>query len=70
VSKNVTGHAGLAHVTPCDHVLFAAVERSCFVGHTHIPGVFVEYDLDATVRRIEAVPELAGWLGDRLRDGR
>ena len=30
----------------------------------------VEYDIDATSRKIEAVPELAGWLGDRLREGR
>jgi len=30
----------------------------------------VESDIDATSRKIEAVPELAGWLGDRLREGR
>jgi diadenosine tetraphosphatase ApaH/serine/threonine PP2A family protein phosphatase len=109
--------------------IFALVERYCFQGHTHVPGIFteqapddlyqfsspeeielvhkldnrktlcnvgsvgqprdgdwracyilldgetiryrrVEYDIDATVRKIYAVPELENFLGDRLRDGR
>ncbi len=104
--------------------IFALVERYCFQGHTHVPGVFtetmqfhspdemdsvyrldgrktlcnvgsvgqprdgdwracyvlvddetiryrrVEYDVDATVKKIYAVPELENFLGDRLREGR
>jgi diadenosine tetraphosphatase ApaH/serine/threonine PP2A family protein phosphatase len=109
--------------------IFALVERYCFQGHTHVPGIFteqapddlyqfnspeeielvhkldnrktlcnvgsvgqprdgdwracyilldgdtiryrrVEYDIDTTVRKIYAVPELENFLGDRLRDGR
>jgi len=109
--------------------LFRLVERYCFQGHTHVPGIFVEqspddlyqfnspeeielvhkldgrktlcnvgsvgqprdgdwracyilldgdtiryrrveYDIDTTVRKIYAVPELENFLGDRLRDGR
>jgi predicted phosphodiesterase len=30
----------------------------------------VEYDVEATVKKIRANPELDDWLGDRLRDGR
>ncbi len=30
----------------------------------------VEYDVDATVRKIYAIPELDNFLGDRLREGR
>jgi diadenosine tetraphosphatase ApaH/serine/threonine PP2A family protein phosphatase len=108
----------------------AMMERYCFCGHTHIPGVFtgfeagqsplqfqapeecnsfyrldgrktivnvgsvgqprdgnwracyvivdgldvtfrrVEYDVDATVAKIYAIPEIDNFLGDRLRDGR
>src|SRR5262245_44120398 len=106
----------------------AKFDGTCFNGHTHIPGVFVEetpgrwgylapdecghryrldgrkaivnagsvgqprdsdwracyvlldedsvtfrrveYDVDATVRKIYAIPELADFLGDRLREGR
>jgi diadenosine tetraphosphatase ApaH/serine/threonine PP2A family protein phosphatase len=109
--------------------IFALVERCCFQGHTHVPGIFieevpdelyqfhspdeidytykldgrktlcnvgsvgqprdgdwracyvlfdgetiryrrVEYDVDTTVKKIYAVPELENFLGDRLRDGR
>ncbi len=104
--------------------IFALVERYCFQGHTHVPGVFtennqfhspeeidytykldgrktlcnvgsvgqprdgdwracyvlldgdtlryrrVEYDIDTTVKKIYAVPDLENFLGDRLRDGR
>ena len=109
--------------------IFALVERYCFQGHTHVPGLFieqmpddlyqfcapdeidyvhkldgrktlcnvgsvgqprdgdwracyilfdgetiryrrVEYDIDTTVKKIYAVPELENFLGDRLRDGR
>jgi diadenosine tetraphosphatase ApaH/serine/threonine PP2A family protein phosphatase len=104
--------------------IFAEVDRYCFVGHTHVPGIFtedrrflspeevghvyrldgrktlvnvgsvgqprdgdwracyvlldgeavhfrrVEYDLEATIRKIHAIAELADFLGDRLRDGR
>lgn len=106
------------------------MERYCFCGHTHVPGVFmpqkppetgwwflapeelpgfyrldgrktivnvgsvgqprdgdwracyvlvdgwdvtfrrVEYDVDATIRKIYAIPELDDFLGDRLREGR
>ncbi|MBP3960292.1 metallophosphoesterase family protein [Gemmata sp. G18] len=105
------------------------IERYCFAGHTHVPGVFIEpepgaqwqflspeeidfawrlderktivnvgsvgqprdanwracyvtldgldlvfrrvqYDVDATVAKIYAVPELNDFLGDRLREGR
>ena len=104
--------------------IFALVERYCFQGHTHVPGVFtedlqfcspedvdyvyrldgrktlcnvgsvgqprdgdwracyvlldgdsirfrrVEYDIDTTVQKIYAIPDLENFLGDRLRDGR
>jgi diadenosine tetraphosphatase ApaH/serine/threonine PP2A family protein phosphatase len=104
--------------------IFSLVERYCFQGHTHVPGIFteelrfhspeeiggdhqlnggktlvnvgsvgqprdgdwracyvlldgqrltfrrVEYDVDATARKIYAVPELDRALGDRLREGR
>jgi len=104
--------------------IFALVERYCFQGHTHVPGVFtenmqfhspeeidyvykldgrkmlcnvgsvgqprdgdwracyvllddesiryrrVEYDVETTVKKIYAVPELENFLGDRLREGR
>jgi diadenosine tetraphosphatase ApaH/serine/threonine PP2A family protein phosphatase len=108
--------------------IFALVERYCFQGHTHVPGIFteespqsyqfhgpeeighvhrldhrkmlcnvgsvgqprdgnpracyvlldadtvrfrrVEYDVDATVKKIYAIPDLDKFLGDRLRDGR
>lgn len=106
-----------------DHI-FKNIERSCFQGHTHVPGVFteslqflspedmdstfkldghkmmcnvgsvgqprdgnwracyvlfdgdtiryrrVEYDVEATIKKIYAVPNLENFLGDRLRDGR
>lgn len=32
--------------------------------------VRVEYDVDATARRIKSIPELHDWLGDRLYEGR
>jgi predicted phosphodiesterase len=104
--------------------IFALVEKYCFQGHTHVPGVFtenlqfhdpqeldyayrldgrktlvnvgsvgqprdgdwracyvlldgeelryrrVEYDVDATVKKIYAIPDLQNFLGDRLREGR
>jgi diadenosine tetraphosphatase ApaH/serine/threonine PP2A family protein phosphatase len=104
--------------------IFALVDRYCFQGHTHVPGIFtenyqflspeeidlthrldgrktlcnvgsvgqprdgdwracyvlldddtiryrrVEYDIDATVQKIYAIPDLENFLGDRLRDGR
>lgn len=109
--------------------IFALVEKYCFQGHTHVPGVFVEqapddlyqfsspeeldysynldhrktlvnvgsvgqprdgdpracyvlldgtklyyrrveYDIEATIKKIYAVPELENFLGDRLREGR
>lgn len=109
--------------------IFSLVERYCFQGHTHVPGVFVEetpdelyqfhspeeldysleldhrkslinvgsvgqprdtdpracyvlldgntihyrrveYDIEATIRKIYAIPELENFLGDRLREGR
>jgi predicted phosphodiesterase len=104
--------------------IFALVERYCFQGHTHVPGIFtenlefhspedveyvyrldgrktlcnvgsvgqprdadwracyilldgetiryrrVEYDIENTIKKIYAIPELENFLGDRLRDGR
>jgi diadenosine tetraphosphatase ApaH/serine/threonine PP2A family protein phosphatase len=104
--------------------IFALVERYCFQGHTHVPGIFtenlqfhspedvdlvykldgrktlcnvgsvgqprdgnpracyvlldsdsiryrrVEYDVDTTIKKIYAIPELENFLGDRLREGR
>jgi predicted phosphodiesterase len=104
--------------------IFALVERYCFQGHTHVPGIFteslqffspeeisgeyqldgrktlcnvgsvgqprdgewkacyvlldgetiryrrVEYDIETTIKKIYAVPDLENFLGDRLRDGR
>src|SRR3712207_1482949 len=100
------------------------LDRLCFVGHTHVPGVFLEgpdfyspdeldykfeltdekaivnvgsvgqprdrdprssfvvvtetaiefvrvpYDVDATVKKVEAIPDLDNFLGTRLLDGR
>lgn len=104
--------------------IFERFERLCFVGHTHVPGVFLEgpdfyspdeldykfeitdekaivnvgsvgqprdrdprssfvilsekslefvrlpYDVDTTVKKVEAIPELDNFLGTRLLDGR
>ncbi|MFN4258866.1 MAG: metallophosphoesterase family protein [Gemmataceae bacterium] len=104
--------------------IFALVDRYCFQGHTHVPGIFtdnlqfhapeeidlsyrlegrktlcnvgsvgqprdgdwracyvlldddiirfrrVEYDMETTIKKIYAIPELENFLGDRLRDGR
>ncbi len=104
--------------------IFTLVERYCFQGHTHVPGIFtedlqfltpddvngaykldgrktlcnvgsvgqprdldpracyilldddtirfrrVEYDVETTIRKIYAIPELENFLGDRLREGR
>jgi predicted phosphodiesterase len=109
--------------------IYALVDRYCFQGHTHVPGIFtealpedlyqfhapdeieyshkldgrktlcnvgsvgqprdgdwracyvlldgdtiryrrVEYDIDTTVKKIYAIPDLDNFLGDRLRDGR
>ncbi len=104
--------------------IFALVERYCFQGHTHVPGIFtealefhspdeidyvynldgrktlcnvgsvaqprdgdwracyifldgdtiryrrVEYDIETTIKKIYAIPDLENFLGDRLRDGR
>ena len=104
--------------------IFALVERYCFQGHTHVPGIFteslefyspeeidyvyqldgrktlcnvgsvgqprdgnwracyivldsdtitfrrVEYDVESTIKKIYAIPDLENFLGDRLRDGR
>jgi len=104
--------------------IFALVDRYCFQGHTHVPGLFtenlefhspeeidyvyrldarktlcnvgsvgqprdgdwracyilldaetiryrrVEYDIDTTIKKIYAIPDLENFLGDRLRDGR
>jgi len=109
--------------------IFALVDRYCFQGHTHVPGIFtegasedlyqfhppddieyvhrldgrktlcnvgsvgqprdgdwracyvlldgdtiryrrLEYDIDTTVRKIYAIPDLDNFLGDRLREGR
>jgi predicted phosphodiesterase len=104
--------------------IFAHVERYCFQGHTHVPGIFteslqfyspeeidhvfeldgrktmvnvgsvgqprdgdwracyvllddktiryrrIEYDIEATIKKIYDIPDLENFLGDRLRDGR
>jgi diadenosine tetraphosphatase ApaH/serine/threonine PP2A family protein phosphatase len=104
--------------------IFERFEKLCFVGHTHVPGVFLEgpdffspdeldykyeitdekavvnvgsvgqprdrdprssfvvlnektiefvrlpYDVDTTVKKVEAIPELDNFLGTRLLDGR
>src|SRR6266404_840881 len=109
--------------------IFALVDRYCFQGHTHVPGIFteqvpadlyqfhspeeidytytldgrktlcnvgsvgqprdgdwracyilldgetihyrrVEYDVEATIKKIYEIPDLDDFLGDRLRDGR
>ena len=109
--------------------IFALVDKYCFQGHTHVPGVFlenlhdelyqfhapeeigqvfkldqrkalinvgsvgqprdcdwracyvimdgdtiqfrrVEYDINATIKKIHDIPDLDDFLGDRLRDGR
>jgi len=104
--------------------LFSLVDKYCFQGHTHIPGIFTEgmqfyapedldyvfqlgdekvminvgsvgqprdgdwracyvildertvtyrrvpYDVEKTIRKIHAIPELDNFLGDRLREGR
>ncbi len=104
--------------------IFERFEKLCFVGHTHVPGVFLEgpdfyspdeldykfeltdekaiinvgsvgqprdrdprssfvivtetyvefvrvtYDVDATVRKVEAIDELDNFLGTRLLDGK
>jgi diadenosine tetraphosphatase ApaH/serine/threonine PP2A family protein phosphatase len=104
--------------------IFERFDKLCFVGHTHVPGVFLEgpdfyspdeldykfelseekaivnvgsvgqprdrdprssfvvvtdkaiefvrlpYDVDTTVRKVEAIPELDNFLGTRLLDGR
>ena len=105
--------------------IFALVDRYCFQGHTHVPGIFterpvsstapkkieyaykldgrktlcnvgsvgqprdgdwracyvlldddtiryrrVEYDIETTIKKIYAVPDLENFLGDRLREGR
>jgi predicted phosphodiesterase len=104
--------------------IFSLVEKYCFQGHTHVPGIFteglqfhspeeidyvynldgrktlcnvgsvgqprdgdwracyvmldgetiryrrVEYDIDTTIKKIYAIPDLENFLGDRLRDGR
>lgn len=104
--------------------IFQMVDRYCFQGHTHVPGIFtenlqfaspsevnyqydlteqktlvnigsvgqprdgdpracyvlldgrkltyrrVEYDVDTTVRKIHAIPDLDRFLGDRLREGK
>ncbi|HXG09134.1 MAG TPA: metallophosphoesterase family protein [Gemmataceae bacterium] len=109
--------------------IFALVDRYCFQGHTHVPGIFTEqlpedlyqfhspeeidffyrldgrktlcnvgsvgqprdgnpracyvlfdgetirfrrvaYDVETTIKKIYAVPDLENFLGDRLREGR
>lgn len=104
--------------------IFAVVDKYCFQGHTHVPGVFtenlqfrspedtdfeykldgrktlcnvgavgqprdgdwracyvlldgdtiryrrVEYDVETTIKKIYAIPDLENFLGDRLREGR
>jgi diadenosine tetraphosphatase ApaH/serine/threonine PP2A family protein phosphatase len=46
--------------------------RSSFVivGDTSIEFVRVPYDVDTTVKKVEAIPELDNFLGTRLLDGR
>jgi diadenosine tetraphosphatase ApaH/serine/threonine PP2A family protein phosphatase len=46
--------------------------RSCYVilEDRHVEFRRVEYDLDATAKKIYAIAELDNFLGDRLREGR
>ncbi len=46
--------------------------RACYVLFDGSTILFrrVEYDVESTIRKIYAVPELDNFLGDRLRDGR
>jgi diadenosine tetraphosphatase ApaH/serine/threonine PP2A family protein phosphatase len=37
---------------------------------THAQFVRLEYDVKATAEKIKSIPELGGWLGDRLYEGR
>jgi predicted phosphodiesterase len=104
--------------------IFSLVDKYCFQGHTHVPGIFtenlqfhspedvnyeykldarktlcnvgavgqprdgdwracyvlldddtiryrrVEYDVETTIKKIYAIPDLENFLGDRLREGR
>jgi diadenosine tetraphosphatase ApaH/serine/threonine PP2A family protein phosphatase len=46
--------------------------RACYVlfDATRIWFRRVPYDVEATIRKIHAIPELQNFFGDRLRDGR
>ena len=48
------------------------IPRSSFVivGDTYIEFVRIPYDVDTTVKKVEAIPELDNFLGTRLLDGR
>ena len=50
----------------------AMVTRACYALVDGWDMTFrrVEYDVDATVRKIYGIPELDNFLGDRLREGR
>ena len=36
----------------------------------HVEFYRLEYDIDAVVSKIKAIPDLSDWLGERLREGR
>jgi hypothetical protein len=40
------------------------------VNADHVEFFRLEYDVDAVVNKIHAIPELSDWLGERLREGR
>ena len=40
------------------------------IGDTYIEFVRLAYDVEATVAKVEAIPELDNFLGTRLLDGR
>ena len=67
-------------------LLFERVKHICFVGHTHMPGVFrasyvyvkenqvhfvrVEYDFKTTMKKITAIEQLDSFHAERLQNGR
>ncbi len=42
----------------------------CILNADHVEFFRLEYDVDAVVNKIQSVPELSDWLGERLREGR
>jgi hypothetical protein len=57
---------------PLNEYVFPDDPRACYVllDDDTIRFRRVEYDIETTVRKIYAIPELENFLGDRLREGR